>query len=548
MASVVTVGAILTAARIPFSSETLRRRVTATLEDRLDAKVELAELTLRFYPSIHIVGTGLEIRHRGRTDVPPLIAVRQFTVHTDFMTLWRRHVDRVQLDGLKINIPPGGMNLDPPSLEGDPTKVQLDPPEDADSYTSYIRQVVLDHLDANDAELVILRGDPKKPTRTWYLHELHMQSLGMNTAMPFQTVLTNGIPPGDIVSQGSFGPWMREDPGRTPLGGDFTFEHANLDVFKGISGMLSAKGSYSGTLDRIAVDGQTDTPDFSIDVGGHPVPLKTTYHAVVDATNGNTTLDPVNATFLNTSLVARGGVYEVPNVKGRVIRLDIDLEKGQLEDLMRLAVNTPKPTMTGALRLKTAFELPPGKADVVEKLKLNGNFSIERGRFTNEDVQRKVNDLSKRASNKLSEPDDIKVTSNFAGQFRLGDGKLALSEVTFDIPGALVRLDGEYALRQETLAFGGYLFMDAKVSQTVTGLRSLLLKMADPIFRKNGRTVIPLRISGTRNDPQFGLDMRRVFHRGDAPPPPTGNRMYPTPPSKTTPAPAPARPSPSTGH
>ena len=36
--------------------------------------------------------------------------------------------------------------------------------------------------------------------------------------------------------------------------------------------------------------GQTTTPDFSIDVGGTPVPLETTFHAVVDGTNGNTYL------------------------------------------------------------------------------------------------------------------------------------------------------------------------------------------------------------------------------------------------------------------
>ena len=169
MASLVIVGAILTAARIPLSSETLRTRVIATLEDRFDAKVELAELTLRFYPSIRIVGTGLEIRHRGRVDVPPLIAVQQFTVHTDFMTLWRRHVARVELDGLKVHIPPGGMKLDPPSAESDPTEVQTDTPsEQPEDDSSYIRQVVLDRLDATNAEVVILRRDPNKPVRTWY--------------------------------------------------------------------------------------------------------------------------------------------------------------------------------------------------------------------------------------------------------------------------------------------------------------------------------------------------------------------------------------------
>jgi hypothetical protein len=168
-------------------------------------------------------------------------------------------------------------------------------------------------------------------------------------------------------------------------------------VFDGIGGTLSAKGTFGGKLEVIAVDGETTTPDFSIDISGQPVPLTTNYHAVVDATNGNTTLDPVNARFLQTSLVARGGVYEVPGVKGRVIKLDIAMDSGRLEDIMRLAVKTPTPPMTGRLHLTTKFEIPPGKANVVKKLKLDGRFNIENGRFTNVGVQTKINRLSRRA-------------------------------------------------------------------------------------------------------------------------------------------------------
>lgn len=515
MLAVLVVAAIFTAARIPFTSEALRQRVIRTLEDRLDAKVELTSITLRFLPTIRVVGSNLEIRHKGRRDVPPLIAVQQLTVHADLIGLWRRHVSSARLDGLSIHIPPGSDDDEKPGaeLDADPTAVSSSSePEDPNSYA---KQVVIDELEAPEAQLVILRGDPTKPTRTWSMHSLRLQSVGMNSAMPFQTTLTNGVPPGEIVSNGSFGPWHRENPGDTPVSGTFTFDHADLGVFKGISGILSAKGQYGGTLNRIAVDGQTDTPDFTVTVGGHPVPLTTTYHAVVDGTNGNTTLDPVNATFLGTSLVARGGVYEADNVKGRVVRLDVEMEAGKLEDIMQLAVNTPKAPMTGTLHLKTNFILPPGDKDVVDKLRLDGNFAIDDGRFTDPDIQRKVNDLSKRASAKMSEERMPKVTSNFTGRFRLDDGRLALPVVTFDIPGAVVQLKGDYGMRRGTIAFNGNLFMDAKISQMVTGFKSLLLKIADPLFRRNGQTVVPLKISGTRNDPQFGVDVKRVFRRDD---------------------------------
>ena len=113
------------------------------------------------------------------------------------------------------------------------------------------------------------------------------------------------------------------------------------------------------------------------------------------------------------------------------------------------------------------------------------------------------------------------VTSNFAGRFALGHGVLRLPTVTFDVPGAAVQLAGQYALQQETIAFAGNLYMDAKISETVGGWKSWLLKMVDPLFRKDGRTVVPIRITGTRNSPSFGVDVKRVFNKDETPVPPS---------------------------
>jgi hypothetical protein len=172
--------------------------------------------------------------------------------------------------------------------------------------------------------------------------------------------------------------------------------------------------------------------------------------------------------------------------------------------------------MTGALHLETKFDLPPGDRDVVDKLLLNGRFAIRDGRFTNPDVQKRIVELSRRASGKKESLPTSTVDSDFSGRFSLGKGVLALPTVAFDVPGAAVRLSGRYNLRRETLAFSGDLFMDAKISETTTGWKSLLLKIVDPLFRRKGRTVIPIRISGTRSKPSFGLDVGRVFNRGDS--------------------------------
>jgi hypothetical protein len=498
---------IILAARIPFSSDILRNRLIDALEQRLDVDAELDSLTLRFHPSLRAVGKGLVLRSNSRSGVPPLIEVSEFTVDANLSGLWNRHVTFVKLDGLRIRIPPDNDNVEshdtpPASNAGHSTQ------------PAYLRQMVINNLDAPEAELIILRSDPSKPPRTWSLHSLHVQDVGFATRMPFETMLTNALPPGEIKATGTFGPWRTEEPGRTALNGEFTFDDADLSVFNGIRGTLSAAGNFGGTLDRIDITGHTETPDFAVNTSGHPVPLTTSYHAVVDATNGNTTLDPVDAKFLNTSITAKGGVYEQPSPKGRVIRLNVSIDSGRLEDIMRLAVPSPRAPMNGALRLNTTFVIPPGPRDVVEKLQLDGRFTIQRGKFTDADVQKKVNELSRRASGRTAEePTARAVGSNFDGRFTLGNGRLALSTVTFDVPGALVELHGHYGIKREDIAFDGNLYMDARISQTVTGLKSFLLKAVDPWFRRNGKTVVPLKISGSRADPKFGVDVGRALRR-----------------------------------
>jgi hypothetical protein len=374
------------------------------------------------------------------------------------------------------------------------------------------REVVVNEVFADDAVLTILRREENKPARIWTLHRLHLRDVGAQSAMAFESSLTNAVPPGQIDTHGTFGPWNRDDPAQTPLDGTFTFENANLGVFKGISGTLSAAGSYDGTLERIAVDGTTDVPDFSLDIAGHHVPLQTTYRAVVDGTNGNTTLERIEAKLQNTPILASGGVYELEkNAKGRVVRLRVEMPNGQMADLMRLAVKTPKPPMIGTLRMGANLEIPPGDRDVVEKLRLDGAFLLARGRFTDPGVQQKINELSHRASGKDLDLPRTAAASDFSGWFTLRNGTLNLHDLTFDTRGAVVQIDGNYALREGTLDFNGDLYMDAKVSQTMSGWKSFLLKIVDPLFREGKKTVVPLKIHGTREKPEFGLDFKRVF-------------------------------------
>ena len=505
--------AIAFVAVAPLSEETARQRVIATLAERLDAQVELKELHLQTWPSLRAEGRGLTIRHHGRTDVPPLISIAHFSADAAILTFfYHRHISRLTIEGLDIQIPPDH-NKD----KGDDDE-RTGPPSirQPDRAESMARTIVVDHLYSMGARLTIIPSEAHKPPRVWDIHDLHMTSLSAGMAMPFEATLTNAIPPGEIETRGSFGPWQPDDPGGTPLGGVFAFNRADLSVFDGVAGILSAHGQFGGRLERIDVHGETDTPEFRIvKTGGHPVPLHATYHTIVDGTNGNTILDEIDASFLNTRVIAKGDVLGNPNVHGRTVKLDVSIERGRLEDLLRLAVDAPKSPMSGALRLRTSFVLPPGHVDVVKKLKLDGHFALAGTRFTSDTVQDKINELSRRGRGKPgedAEQDARRVQSKFEGQFALAGGTLTLPKVQFDVPGALVQLAGNYALEPGTMDFKGTLFMDAKVSETTTGIKRVLLKVVDPLFRRDGGgSAIPIKVSGSRANPQFGLDKGRLF-------------------------------------
>ena len=521
---VVVFGAMFTAV-VPLSSATLQRRIVAYLSEKLDSDVELGDIHLRAFPQLRVEGADLKIRRRGLGDYPPLIAIKYFHVDASILGLYRKHIDHLRVDGLDISIPPsqarervrvknekleraGETAAGTTGVEQTVEEKRRDPLKDGG--------VVIDKMDTVDARLLILPFEKDKQPKIWAIHNLQMVDLGSLKPWPFKATLTNGVPPGEIDVNGKFGPWHRDEPGETPLEGAFNFAKADLGVFKGISGTLSSQGYFGGTLDQLEANGETDTPDFTITVGGHPFPLHVKYQALIDGTNGDTRLNNIDAWFLSSYLHATGAVLDAPNGQhGRSVTLDVAMDKSRIEDVMKMAVKT-SPPMVGALKLTTKFLLPPGENDVVDRLRLDGQFSIIKARFTNYDVQGKIEELSKRGRGKTAEPAKERVASDFQGRFKLAAGRLDLPAVTFGVPGARVELAGVYALKPETLDFKGQLLLDAKISQTMTGWKSVLLKVVDPLFKqKDGSgSAIPIKISGRRDAPDFGLDVKRVFKRG----------------------------------
>jgi len=291
---------------------------------------------------------------------------------------------------------------------------------------------------------------------------------------------------------------------------DLFLRQCRFGTIKGIGGILSSTGTYAGTLDNIVVDGTTDTPDFRIAISGRPVPLHTDFHAIVDGTSGDTYLQPVKGRILDSSLVANGSVVRVQDPRGHHVELDVVIEKGEIDDLLRLAIRTDPPIITGGVQLKTKLDLPPGEPDVSNRLRLAGRFQVSGAHFTNDKIQKKVDALSMRSQGKpkLAQdniPDNVR--SDLKGTFSLTDGIISFSQLQFRVPGTQVNLTGTYSLDGNQFDFRGKARLDAKLSHTVTGWKSILLKPADPFFSKHGAgTELPVKVTGTKSEPHFGSD------------------------------------------
>jgi hypothetical protein len=244
------------------------------------------------------------------------------------------------------------------------------------------------------------------------------------------------------------------------------------------------------------------------------VPLDTTFHAVVDGTNGDTYLKQVDAKLAETMISASGAIVAEEGVKGRSVKIDLTITKGRIQDLLQLAVSAPKPVMLGTLTMSAALVLPPGKEPVADRMTLRGRFALRHTRFTDAGVQQQLANLSRRAQGRKPDDPIAPIVSDMSGRFRLGAGSVRFQDLQFDIPGATVDLAGRYSLRNEQVDFAGTLGMDASISKAAGGgLKSVLLKPFDPLFHKRGGkgALLPITIRGPRAQPKFGLDWGKVF-------------------------------------
>lgn len=488
----------------------LRERIIESMEKRFNSPVELDRVDISAMKGLEVTGEGLRVQFvAGATspgnpsDTQPMLSVQRFQFRTDVRSLFHStsSIGIVHVQGMELHIPPAEK------------RGPLVPKQHLSRKQSRI-PLLLSHIACDDAKLFIETSKPGKEPLEFDIQHLELSDIGADQPFQYDAILTNPKPIGLIHAVGSFGPWHGDQPRNTPITGDYDFSHADLNSIKGIGGMLSSTGHFSGELGRIIVDGATDTPDFSIDTANHPVPLHTQFHAIVDGTTGDTTLDPVQARLLHSQFTARGTVAKIGH-DGHDIALDVDMPNARIEDMLQLAVKTEPPLMRGALTMHTKLHIPPGSVRVPEKMQLAGRFNIRSVSFSNLAVQDKVDAMSMRAQGRPKEAGTAgsdhaaEVASEMKADFTLGHAMMTVNNLNYQIPGALVKMNGVYSLNGEVFEFKGRVRTDATASQMTTGWKALLLKPIDPFLKKNGAGLeLPISVSGTRGEPHFGLALK----------------------------------------
>ena len=485
----------------------LRERMEVFLTERLDSDVEIGDFGAHPLPTLSADGGDLVLKRHG--DPAPFIEIKAFEIHAGPLGLFRqpRRIDVVRLNGVRVRVTPGP--------KGSPDNKNKDDAETPDTAWKSSPAVIRE-LTADSARLEVASRNPAKPPRIYDIHRVVLADASLEGPTRFDATLSIPTPPGDVKAHGRIERWIRRDPGQTRVAGEYIFKDADLGVFKGISGILSSTGQFAGPLERLEVRGRTETPAFALTSANNPMPLTTEFDAVVDGTSGDTILNSVRAVLGQSHIATSGRVVRARDVKGRLIKLDVNVERARLEDVLRLAVKGSRPPMTGDVRVRARMELPPGEPDVIDRLRLDGTFQLASARFNDFDVQKAVSTLSQRgrgiSANETPPPGD-RVVSNMSGAFSLAGGAMRFSKLTFSVPGARVRLSGTFHLRSEALNFEGLLITDASLSEMTTGWKSVLARLGDLWFRRNGETVIPIRIGGQKDKPEFGLDARRAMRR-----------------------------------
>lgn len=467
-----------------------RATVTESLQQRFSSTIEVGNYHLVFFPSPGFVADRLVLRRIGSGNAPPLATIARLTAHGSYATIFFApgRIQTLRVEGLRVQIPPAGSGGQSSS----------NAKKNRNSTT------VVEHLIADGSQLDITNKPGEAPLH-FDIPRLRLANISARHAMSFSTTIIEPFLKGEIHADGDLGPLERENPGKIPVSATYKIDRADLGKFDPLSGMLASSGNFKGALEKITIGGNIDVHDFRVK-HDHPIHLITSYQAIVNATNGDVTLNHVAAKFDRTAIFSDGNIAGKP----KVASLNFAVDGGRIQDLMSIFV-ADTPPMNGTITLKATAALPSNDQPFLKRLRMDGDFGIGGGKFTKPETRHNVDAFSERASEKKPPKDDPNpppVISDVKGHAVVKNGVATFTGLSFSVPGATAMLNGTFNLTNTRIQLAGNLHMDQDVSHATTGFKSVLLKPFIPLFKKKNKTsVMPIQISGTFDHPVIGPDL-----------------------------------------
>lgn len=455
----------------PFTESSIRAR----LGESAGARVKFGSFHEKYFPPGCIM-ENVVFERSG--DGRPLISVRRLSITSNIAGLLRHHVSLLHAEGMHVTLERSDFSADGSSGQ----------------------QTVIDNFVADDAVLDVQRRT--QPLR-FAFHKFHLQNLGSGGAIKFAAEFENPLPAGLIQTSGQFGPWNSTDPGGTPVSGTYKLSNADLGVFDSIGGVLSSDGNFRGTFKQLGVEGSTTTPEFEVAYTQHKLPLQTRFQANVNATNGDTDLRSVKATFGRDQIDAHGRVGRQDDGK-RAAVIELNCDRGRIEDTFYPFVKSSKMPLVGNVAFQMHVVIPSGQERFLKKIEVQSDFRIQDAHFTDPETQSRLGKISERHDQK--QPDN-NTPADLSGNVRLINGIARFSKLSARDGNATAWLHGNYDLTNEHVDLHGQLSTEASLSNTTSGIKAVFAKALEPLFKKGGhQKVVPVKISGTYRNPSFGLD------------------------------------------
>jgi hypothetical protein len=467
--------------------------VTQALEQDFGSTVEIRSFRETYFVP-GCVAEGVTIRRNQHPGAPPIATADKIRIrgsYLGFFTIPKR-IARVKIDGLHVFVSPQSKRARP--AENNEQKM------------------LVEEIVADGAVLEFASKEANGQPLKFEVHRLTLNNVAGDRAMAFHATLKNPEPPGEIRTDGQFGPLDRDDAGQTRVSGSYVFEDANLGVFSGIKGTLASDGNFNGVLQELEVDGNTDVPNFQVIRSKHSVHLKTQFRAVVDGLKGNVELRSAGAQFGRTTLVARGEVANKGKSDEKTTSLVGNQQRGTIQDWLKLLAQAEKPAMSGAMTFQAQVRVPPGDRDFIQRVILEGDFAIGMADFTHPDTQQKVDSLSQVAMGEKQKQngEPASVDENMKGHVVMRDATANFTDLYFSVPGALAHMHGTYGILTEKIDLHGNLRVDHKLSKGDTGVKSVLMKFAEPFLKKKKQgEIVPIKMGGTYDHPTYGLDIAK---------------------------------------